>query len=146
MDKEPNMSIYFLRQLKAKDKTWIRDNAVKVYHAPQFEGLDKEDMLDWGFQYQQVKDALPDTKLELEKLHRDYISSVIYTIMGNPFVTWCQGRINQRNQELLQKQDQIIWMDPEVATAIRNSNSVSTTKGNGANLLKVSLPLRIFGH
>ena len=132
------MSIWFLRALEAKKKTWIRCSQVKTYHAPGFEGLDKEDMLDWGLNYQEVKDALPDDKHERKVLHRDYISTVIYTIVGQPFITWCEARIRERNEELLQNQDKLLWVDPEVAAAIRNSNSVSTSKGSGVHLLKVS--------
>lgn len=138
MDKEPSLSIWFLRDLEGKKKTWIRCSQVKTYHAPQFEGLDKEDMLDWGLQYQDVKDALPDTQLEREKLHRDYISTVIYTIKGQSFITWCEQRIKERNDALLEKQDKLVWVDPEVADAIRASTSVSTQKGSGVHLLKVS--------
>ena len=84
------MSIWFLRDLKKKNKTWITPQNVKVYHAPQYEGLDKLDMLEWAKDYQDVKDALPDTREDQLKLSRDYISTIIFTIRGQPFMDWCQ--------------------------------------------------------
>ena len=47
--------------------------------------------------------ALPEEQREVEKLHRDYVSTVIYTIVGNPFASWVEGRIRERNR-LLEEQ------------------------------------------
>ena len=76
------MSIYHLRDLATKKKKQITTAEADIYKVPQYEGLDKEDMLQWAANNADVADALPDALQEREKLHRDYISTVIYTLCG----------------------------------------------------------------
>ena len=54
-------------------------------------------MLKFAKNYPEVAKALPSEELELEKLHRDYVSTVIFTLVGDPFVDWVKGKISQRN-------------------------------------------------
>jgi hypothetical protein len=46
---------------------------------------------------------LPDEPREVEKLHRDYVSTVIYTIVGKPFSDWVELKIKARNSEIEEK-------------------------------------------
>ena len=54
-------------------------------------------MLSWASQFPAVAAALPTEPVELEKLHRDYISTVIYTLVGQPFATWVDSKVAERN-------------------------------------------------
>jgi hypothetical protein len=74
-------------------KTRIKSEDVKVYHAPQFKGLNIKQMLEWAQGYPAVANALPSESAELEKLHRDYVSTVIYTLVGQPFIAWVNDRV-----------------------------------------------------
>jgi hypothetical protein len=48
-------------------------------------------MLEFAKDYSEVALCLPLVEHEILKLHRDYISTVIYTIVGNPFSDWVQA-------------------------------------------------------
>ena len=57
-------------------------------------------MLNFAKSYENVMKALPYEQRELLKLHRDYLSTVIYTLVGKPFVFWVEARIKARNEKL----------------------------------------------
>lgn len=59
------------------------------------------------------------------KLHRDYVSTIIYTIVGKPFVDWVEGKIKERNTKLEQDQDMTAYLDPEIAAILQKSSTVS---------------------
>ena len=45
-------------------------------------------MLEFAQAYPEVAKALPSEPREILKLHRDYVSTIIYTLVGNPFSDW----------------------------------------------------------
>ena len=85
------MTIYHLRDLANNQRLKIKCEDVKVYHAPQYEGLSIANMLELAKQYPVVISALPLEEREHLRLHRDYVSTLIYTIVGEPFVTWVEA-------------------------------------------------------
>ena len=94
-------------------------------------------MLLFAEAYPAVLKCLPSEKREIEKLHRDYVSTVIFTIVGKPFSDWVESKIKDRNDEVEDKQDMNVYMDPEIAAILKNSSSVSVAKGISNNLFKV---------
>ena len=54
-------------------------------------------MLQFASAYAEVAECLPVEQREILKLHRDYVSTVIYTVVGQPFADWVQDRIAERN-------------------------------------------------
>ena len=62
--------------------------------------------------YPEVLKALPTGEKEIEKLPRQYIANVIHTIVGQPFREWMDAKLVERNQELTEKKDMIIELDP----------------------------------
>ena len=62
---------------------------------------------------------------EVLKLPRAYIANVIYTLVGPPFKEWVDLVIAQRNQKILEEQNQLIELDPEVYKAFKESNHIS---------------------
>ena len=82
------MSIYHLRDLQNNDRLRIKCDDVKVYQAPQYDGLAKSDMYEFAEDYPLVLKALPIIKKEWVKLHRDYVSTIIYTLVGHKFEAW----------------------------------------------------------
>ena len=68
--------------------------------------------------------ALPDILREREKLQREYLGNVIYTIVGKPFQTWVDKQVASRNEKVTQKKDQI-ELDPEIAEIFKASQAVS---------------------
>lgn len=72
-------------------------------------------MLEFSQNYPEVAQALPSETTELLKLRRDYVSTVIYTLVGDDFINWVNIKINERNQHIEEKQDLNVMLDPEIA-------------------------------
>ena len=71
-----------------------------------------------------IDSHLPDP-IELHKVSREWISNVIATVMKNIFTDWVKEKIEERNEEIKDKNDMNIELDPDVAEAFKNSTSVS---------------------
>ena len=56
---------------------------------------------------------------------RAYLANVIYTIAGDPFQDWADGRISSRNDRVVKEKDMSIMLDPEIAEIFKASNAVS---------------------
>ena len=69
--------------------------------------------------------ALPEDKREILKLPRQYISDVLYTMIGEDFEKWANKIIEQRNADVVADKDLSIMMDPEVARIFKASSSVA---------------------
>ena len=121
------MTVWHLRDIVANKRTRIKCDNVKVIQLPHFEGLTIATILEWAGQHNNgaALRALPSVRAEVEKLPRQYIANVIYTIAGEPFKEWCQEQIEARNRLRTQEHDMIIDMDPEIAKIFKASTSVS---------------------
>ena len=135
------MTVWHLRDLAQGKKTIIKSNNVKVYNVPQFEGLTIADFLGFAKVYPVVARALPPEN-EILKLPRQYVINVIYTLIGVPFEVWVGKQIAVRNQRLLEEQNKIIEMDPDVLAIFQASSHISSTKGTGSHLMKASAKRR----
>ena len=137
-------TIYHLRDLVSGERTRIACDDVKVYQCPHYKGLAIEHMLLFARPYPAVARCLPKEPREVEKLHRDHISTVIYTIVGQPFDIWVLSKIRERNAYVEQQQDMSVHLDPEIAAILQASSSISVSKGISNNLLKVRQIISFF--
>ena len=55
------------------------------------------------------------------------------------------SKIEERNQEIIAKQDKNVMLDPEIAAILQASNTVSCQRGISNSLLKVGFLLPFFG-
>ena len=94
------MTVFHLRDLVSSKRKKITCDKVKIYQAPQYKELKIEEMLKFAKAYPDVELHLPSEEREVLKLHRDYVSSVIYTVVGKPFKDWVDLKIRERNAEL----------------------------------------------
>ena len=69
-------------------KKKIKNVDVKVVHVPHFEGLTMANMLAYASQHPQVLKYIPELEREIVFFFIDYVSNVIYTVVGEPFKTW----------------------------------------------------------
>ncbi len=67
---------------------------------------------------------MPD-KGELHKVSREWICNVVATVLGTTFTNWVKEQIEARNEEVREKKDMNIELDPDIAAAFRASTSVS---------------------
>jgi hypothetical protein len=94
------VTIFHLRDIASGKRTMIKCEAVKVFQVPYYEGLKIEAMLELAEHYPEVMAALPELERERKKLPRDYISNVLYSIVGTPFRSWVEQGIEERNRRL----------------------------------------------
>ena len=99
---------------------------------------------------------LPDER-DLHRLPRQWVISVIYTVVGQPFSDWLEGRMQARNEKLAAEGNKMIEVDPAIAACFAASTNISgkwlratclrvvtklvcagvlVSKGSGAMLLK----------
>ena len=81
-------------------------------------------MQNFSAKYPGVNKYFPIEK-EMDKLPRQYIANVIYTIVGNQFSEWVKSQMQKRNDKIKAEQDMLIDMDPEIAAIFKASQSVS---------------------
>ena len=92
------MTIFHMRDLVSGDRKRIKAIDVKTITVPHFERLKIETMLEFGGQYRDVVEALPEIRRDVDKLPRAYIANVIYTLVGEPFRDWVEDRVNERHE------------------------------------------------
>ena len=108
------VTIFHLRDLVANKRQIINCDDVKFINVPYFEGLAIEDVLGFASVTQNgtALRALPEPQKEIEKLPREYLSNVVYTILGDPFQNLVNNRIKDRNDKVTKVQNLSIQMDP----------------------------------
>jgi len=111
------VTVFHLRDLAENKRTIINCDDVKYINIPYYEGLSIDDILDYAGQRDNGKalKALPEPRKEIEKLPREYISNVVYTICGDHFQGWVNAKIKERNTKVTKDQNLIIQMDPDIA-------------------------------
>ena len=119
-----NVTVWHLKDVQSGAKKRIKSDQAKHINVPQFEGLSIKDMQAFATAYPQLARYFPIEK-EMEKLPRQYIANVIYTIVGNPFAKWVESQMRKRNDKIKAEQDMMIDMDPEIAEIFKASQSVS---------------------
>ena len=82
------IQIFHLRDLCCGNRTRIKSTEVKHLGVPLFEGLSTSDILEWASRYPQVAKALPVEQREIEKMLRQTIINIVYTLVGQPFKVW----------------------------------------------------------
>ena len=70
---------------------------MKHINIPYFDGLNVEKMLLYAEQHERVMKALPSIVREREKLQREYLGNLIFTLIGRPFELWVDKLIAERN-------------------------------------------------
>ena len=68
-------------------------------------------MLNHAKAYPAVAQSLPAEPKEILKMPRQYISNVIYTLVGTEFRNWVDEVCKLRNEQLVEKQNLQITMD-----------------------------------
>ena len=68
----------------------IKSKDIKSLGVPLYEGLSTNDILNWAKDNADVMRALPSEPREIDKLLRQYIINVVYTIIGEPFRIWVE--------------------------------------------------------
>lgn len=119
------VTIFHLRDLASGKRKILKTEAVKYYEIPHYEGLSMEDMLAFSKQYAEVPKYLPVEQREIKKLPRQYISTLLYSIIGTPFAKWVERRIEERNEKIADERELNTELDPDIYAALMKSSSIS---------------------
>ena len=76
-----------------------------------------------------MQQALPAEPREVEKLLRQYIINLVYTIVGDRFKEWVDAVIDARNARITTERNLGIQLDPEIMQAFAASTAVSSKFG-----------------
>jgi hypothetical protein len=88
-----------------------------------------EELVNWAGIYKngRAMEGLPSVRKEIEKMPRQYIANVIYSLAGLPFKEWCNEQIEVRNKMRTEDHDLAIDMDPDIAKIFKASTAVSVS-------------------
>ena len=89
---------------------------MKVVNVPHYDALKREHALKFIKDYPESYKFLPDGK-ELDKVHRQWMYSVLSTVIGTPFTKWVERGVQARNEEIARERNMLIQMDPAIARA-----------------------------
>ena len=70
--------------------------------------------------------SLPIEEKECEKLPRQYIANVIYTVIGDPFQKWVNEQVQARHAKMTKEHRTEVDMDPEIEAIFQASNHISS--------------------
>ena len=118
--------MFHLRDLAAGRRRLIRSKDIKSLGVPQYEGLSTNNLLEWAANYPEVSEALPTEPREIDKLLRQYVINVIYTLVGEPFRQWVETVMTARDARITEERQLGIELDPEILRVFRNSSAVSS--------------------
>ena len=93
-------TVFHLKDLACNKRKIILAKDVKHYFVPSYEGLSKDEIMEFAKHYSDVEMALPAVEHERLKLHRSYIINVVYTLVGEPFRQWVNNIIEARNRKI----------------------------------------------
>ena len=82
------MTIWHLKELASGARKRINASEIKHINIPQFEGLNIEAMQEYARMIPKVMKCLPLEEKEWDKLPRQYLANVVYTVVGKPFQVW----------------------------------------------------------
>ena len=143
------MTVWHMRDLVSGKRRRLKDKDIKHLSAPQYEGLKLETFFEWAAKEDAINpgsrpimDAFPLELGEREKLPRQYVLNVIYTISGQRFRSWVDEQVKRRHQEIAEQRQMYIELDEEVAQAFQQSQAVSTSNGQSYNLMTSSAKRR----
>ena len=119
----------YLRELLLGKKLYIKSSEVIVIQVPQYVWLRVRDLLKFAESEVKIHKILP--KYEYNKdPNRLWLCNLINTLIPGKFKEFITSRIKKRNQVLISSQNLGISVKREFIDVFKNSQSISTMKGN----------------
>ena len=92
--------MFHLREIAAGSRRIIYSKDIKQLGVPLYEGLSTANILEWAKGYGEVQQALPSEPREVDKLLRQYVINVVYTLVGDPFRLWVEAVMKARDEKI----------------------------------------------
>ena len=90
-----------------------------------YKGLTIADILEKGKECSELANYLPEER-DLDRLPKQWLSDITFTVMKEPFKNWVSERVKIRNDTIAENRNLIIDLDPAVAEAFKNSINISS--------------------
>ena len=119
-----NVTIYFLKDILARKKSYVRNEAIQTVYVPQYEGLYLKDIAEFASQHPNIAAYMPDEP-DLPKTPKQWIINVCATVIGKPFKTWVKDQVEECNETMNKKKQMDIDMDPQMHAKFQASTHVS---------------------
>ena len=122
------MTIFHLRDLASSRKLRLKADKVKHIAIPQFKTLSIKEIRKFIDEHPMCETILryfPTDNKEWEKLPRQYVANVAYTVIGQEFQDWMLDRVEQRNEKVKNEKDMLVELDPEILAIFQASTAVS---------------------
>ena len=119
-----NTTIYFLKDILARKKSYVRNEAIQTVYVPQYEGLYLKDIAEFAVQHPNIAAYMPDDP-DLPKTPKQWIINVCATVIGKPFKAWVKDQVEERNETMNKKKQMDIDMDPQMHAKFQASTHVS---------------------
>ena len=100
-----------MKDILARRKAYLHNDAVKVIFVPQYKNLTLEKVLAFVGQHPQIDLYLPDAP-DLPKVPKQWIMNVCAAVVGQDFKEWVAEQIEDRNALMAEKKEIMISMDP----------------------------------
>ena len=124
MNSADNVTIYFLKDILARKKSYVRNEAIQTVYVPQYEGLCFKDIAEFASQHPNIAAYMPDDP-DLPKTPKQWIINVCVAVIGKPFKDWVYDQVEERNLLMTRKREMMITMDPMMAQKFQASTHVS---------------------
>ena len=127
------VTVWHMRDLVSGKRLRINAKEIKHLNVPQYEDLKIEEFFKWAAEEEiaakkpgYIMSAFPIEEKEREKLPRQYIINVIYTLAGQKFRAYVDTLVDRRHTKIAEQRQLYIELDPEIAEVFNQSNAVST--------------------
>ena len=80
--------------------------------------------MDFTQSFPKMSTYLPDD-IDLEKAPKQWLIDVCTAVIGQPFKDWVSDKVHERNEDVVNKNDDFVLLAPKVAERIKASNRVS---------------------
>ena len=120
-----NVTIYFLKDILAREKAYLTVDEVKSLHVPQYKSLSIEKILGYVSTKGRIDLYLPDEP-DLPKVPKQWIVNVCAAVLGEDFKGWVRDQVEERNELMAEKKEVMIAMDPQMAAKFAASTHVSS--------------------
>ena len=118
------VTTYFLKDLIAGRKKYIKAKDARVCFVPQYEDLTIELILQEARKDPRMGQYLPDDR-DHHMLPRAYLCNLAYSVVGRPFLDWVEKQVENRHEVMRAERNLVVDVDPEIAAIFSKSAMVS---------------------
>ena len=118
----------------------IKCSKIKHLFVPHYKPLSCSKIFAFLNNHPESFQYFPDAQ-DIDKLSRQWVINVAYTVVGDAFKDWVNKNVEERNQKQAVEKNLIMQIDPELEKAFMASSTFSQTNGSCVNMLKLGSKL-----